>query len=112
MKLFELKRGCPSTVVAQGAVFDNGKAVVAWLGSTPSVGVYDSVAECLAVHSHGSNIETVFTWDPGIPAKYIAAGMDMRQGVFAAAEKAGDNMFQIADDRDWFARLFDRVPLK
>lgn len=38
--------------VAQGVVFDTGKAVIAWTRSPSSVDIYDSVADLLAIHGH------------------------------------------------------------
>ena len=43
--------------VAQGCVFDNGKAVVTWLSEHPSVTVYDNIGEVRAIHGHEGKTE-------------------------------------------------------
>ena len=54
--------------VAEGVCFSSGKCVISWLSSMPSIGVFDSVDELLAVHGHKG--KTVVRWlDPdGEPA--------------------------------------------
>ena len=50
--------------VAEGVCFSSGKCVISWLSSTPSLGIFDSVDELLAVHGHKG--KTVVRWlDPG-----------------------------------------------
>jgi hypothetical protein len=49
--------------VADGCVFPNGKAVLAWRVVHPSVAVYDSMEGLMEVHGHGG--ATVAEWlDP------------------------------------------------
>jgi hypothetical protein len=50
-------------VVAEGALFTNGKAVVSWLTSVSSVAVYDSIEAVVAIHGHNGKTEVVWV-DP------------------------------------------------
>lgn len=70
MKLFELHRDVDTSgvsgtgVVAQGAVFDNGMVVVAWVGARPvSVGVYQDLKAAMDVHGHGGHTRFVQVFD-------------------------------------------------
>lgn len=59
MRRFELHRdhdvsGISGTgVVAQGVVFDDGTAVVRWLGQRRSTVVWSSIEDVEAIHGHG-----------------------------------------------------------
>jgi hypothetical protein len=39
-------------VVAEGVVFSNGRVVLSWHGTHPSVTVFDSVGDVEAIHGH------------------------------------------------------------
>ena len=41
----------------------NGKAVVIWISSNPSVVVYDNVKAVENVHGHGGKTEVVWEWE-------------------------------------------------
>ncbi len=43
------------SVVANGVLFDSGKAVLCWLGKISSVVVYDSMSDLENVVCHGGN---------------------------------------------------------
>jgi len=66
MKLFLLQRiedesGISGTgIVAEGAVFSNGKCVLVWTTKYQSVAVYDSIEELENIHGH--NGKTVIVW--------------------------------------------------
>lgn len=66
MRRFELHRntdvsGISGTgVVAEGIEFTSGRVVMEWLGSTPSVVVWASIDEAMAVHGHGGFTEVAF----------------------------------------------------
>lgn len=47
-------------IVAEGILFTNNKVVLAWTGHHTSIAVYDSLAECEAVHGHEGS--TVVEW--------------------------------------------------
>ena len=58
---FEDESGVSGTgVVAHGAAFACGKAVLCWAAQYHTVGVYDSVDELVAIHGHGGR--TVLEW--------------------------------------------------
>jgi hypothetical protein len=69
VKVFRLHRledetGLSGTgIVAEGAVFSNGKVVVAWAGeqAVPSVAVFDSIEQVEQVHGHGG--KTRVEWE-------------------------------------------------
>jgi hypothetical protein len=46
--------------VAEGAVFSNGWVILAWLGETPSINFYPSIADVEAIHGHGGSTRVVF----------------------------------------------------
>lgn len=48
-------------VVAEGAIYSNTKIVLSWLTVHKSMCIYDSLAEMMAIHSHG--IKTRIVWD-------------------------------------------------
>lgn len=50
-------------VVAQGVLFDNGRAVLSWLTEHTSVAVYDSMEHLVAIHGHGG--KTIVKWIDG-----------------------------------------------
>ncbi len=53
-------------LVAEGIQFSSGRCVIAWLTDTPSIDVYDSIADIEKVHGHGG--KTVVKWvDEGAP---------------------------------------------
>lgn len=39
-------------IVAEGVLFTSNKVVITWTGHHTSVAVYDSLAECEAIHGH------------------------------------------------------------
>lgn len=47
-------------IVAEGTLFSNNKVVIAWTGHHTSIAVYDSLAECQAIHGHEG--ATVVDW--------------------------------------------------
>lgn len=47
-------------LVAEGVVFSNGKAVLAWMTDKASVAVYDSVKDLIAIHGHDGKTRTEF----------------------------------------------------
>ena len=51
--------------VAFGIQMPSGKAVIEWLTSTPSEGIYNSLEECLKVHGHegATNVEWIDALD-------------------------------------------------
>ena len=50
-------------LVAEGVQFSSGRCVIAWLTGTPSIDVYESVADVEKVHGHGG--KTVIEWIDG-----------------------------------------------
>jgi hypothetical protein len=48
-------------IVAEGAIYSNTKVVLSWLTVHKSMCIYDSLAEMIAIHGHGSNTRLV--WD-------------------------------------------------
>lgn len=66
MKRFELHRevdvsGISGTgVVAEGILFSSGRVVLEWLGATPSVVVWNSLDDAMAVHGHNGATEVAF----------------------------------------------------
>jgi len=67
MRTFHLHRdvdesGVSGTgVVAEGVLLTNTKVIVSWLTIHKSIAIYDSFAEMLAIHGHGSKTRVV--WD-------------------------------------------------
>lgn len=53
-------------VVAEGAIYSNTKIVLSWLTVHKSMCIYDSLAEMMAIHGHGS--KTRLMWDDEPPA--------------------------------------------
>ena len=59
MKRFALNRLVDETgisgtgLVAEGVLFARGKVVLSWLTQHNSLGIYDSLAEMMAIHGHG-----------------------------------------------------------
>jgi hypothetical protein len=49
--------------VAQGVVFDDGQAVLRWLGEHPSTTVYPNIGEVKAIHGHQGKTEVVMDAD-------------------------------------------------
>lgn len=47
-------------VVAQGVVFSDGTTVLRWMLDTRSTGVYESLADMIAIHGHGGQTEVRF----------------------------------------------------
>jgi hypothetical protein len=41
-------------------VFSNGWVILAWLGETPSINFYPSIADVEAIHGHGGSTRVVF----------------------------------------------------
>jgi len=58
VKLFELRRKIDISgvsgigTVAQGVIFDNGKAALTWLTPFTSVAIYENLNHVIAVHGH------------------------------------------------------------
>ena len=50
--------------VVEGTLFSNGKIALTWLGSRPSVIVYDSIDDVLAIHGHNGATELVWQSTP------------------------------------------------
>jgi hypothetical protein len=50
-------------VVAEGIIFDSGKAVLSWMRVTSSVGIYDSITVLEAVHGHEGATRIVYEDD-------------------------------------------------
>lgn len=65
-KAFDLMRSHDSTKVsgegrvAEGFEFQNGKAVLCWVGALSSVNVYESIDHIKAIHGHGGSTEVVY----------------------------------------------------
>ncbi len=61
-------------VVAQGVVFDDGTAVVRWLGERRSTVVWSSIADVEVIHGHGgaTRIEWVDREIPGRPPRNVS----------------------------------------
>ena len=47
-------------VVVEGTLFSNGKIALTWLGSRPSVIIYDAIEDVLAIHGHNGLTEIVW----------------------------------------------------
>lgn len=66
MNRFELHRDIDVTgvsgsgVVADGVLFPDGTVCIHWRGPCPSTVVWQSIADAIAVHSHGG--KTRFVW--------------------------------------------------
>lgn len=50
--------------VAEGVEFSNGRVVVAWQGSTPSVVVWDSIDQVEKIHGHNGATKIVWVDAP------------------------------------------------
>jgi hypothetical protein len=46
--------------VAEGIQFSSGTCVIEWLSRTPSMGIFDSVEDLLAVHGHDGATELIW----------------------------------------------------
>lgn len=54
--------GCSGTgIVAEGTIFADGQAVLKWLREPYALGIYSSIEELIALHSHGGNTYVAFT---------------------------------------------------
>lgn len=54
--------GCSGTgIVAEGTVFKDGQTVLKWLREPFALGIYSSLEELIALHSHGGNTYVAFT---------------------------------------------------
>lgn len=66
MKSFHLVRsedvsGVSGTgVVAEGVVFESGKAVLCWRGDLSSVSVHESIDSLIAIHGHEGRTQVQF----------------------------------------------------
>jgi hypothetical protein len=49
--------------VAEGIRFSSGRCVIAWLTSTPSIGIYENISDLEKVHGHKG--KTVVKWIDG-----------------------------------------------
>ena len=73
MKCFYLNRlidvsGVSGTgIVAEGVQFENGKCALAWLTESPSVAVYDSLADVEKIHGHQGDTQIVWLPDERQP---------------------------------------------
>jgi hypothetical protein len=47
-------------LVAEGIEFSSGRCVICWLTLTPSIAVYENIADVEKVHGHGG--KTVIKW--------------------------------------------------
>lgn len=47
-------------IVAEGCVFENGKAVVVWRGDHSSTNIYESITEVVYIHGHNGKTEVVW----------------------------------------------------
>ncbi len=47
-------------VVAEGAMFSNGLSIIRWLREPHAVGMYQTVADLIAVHGHGGATQIQF----------------------------------------------------
>jgi len=47
-------------VVAEGVVFSTGRACLVWVTEFKSVGVYDYLADVLAIHGHDGKTRVVW----------------------------------------------------
>lgn len=47
-------------LIAEGIQFSSGRCAIVWLTETPSVDIYDSIADVEKVHGHGG--KTVVEW--------------------------------------------------
>ena len=47
-------------VVAEGAVFHNGKTIICWFGEHSSIEVHDSIDAAIAIHGHGGKTQVVY----------------------------------------------------
>jgi len=47
-------------IVAEGIQFSSGRCVISWITATPSVAVYENIADVEIVHGHGG--KTVVKW--------------------------------------------------
>lgn len=57
-------------VIAEGTLYSNTKVVISWLTVHKSMSIYDSLAEMMAVHTHGT--KTRIVWDDEVqPAKAV-----------------------------------------
>jgi hypothetical protein len=50
--------------VAEVALFSDGQVVLRWISKTPSIAIYRSLDQMLAVHAHGDC--THVEWDDGM----------------------------------------------
>lgn len=72
MRTFHLHRdedvsGVSGTgIIAEGTLYSNTKVVISWLTVHKSMGIYDSLAEMMAVHTHGT--KTRLVWDDEVQA--------------------------------------------
>jgi hypothetical protein len=48
-------------IIAEGVLFSNARAVLSWLTIHKSIGIYESLAEMIAIHGHGG--KTRIVWD-------------------------------------------------
>lgn len=75
-KLFELHRhedesGVSGTgIVAKGAIFEDGTAVMRWLTEHRSTAIYTTVEELDAIHGHGGKTEVVIVEESKLMEKY------------------------------------------
>ncbi len=47
-------------IVAEGAVFPDGQAILKWLREPYALGVFDSIEELISVHGHEGNTRVEF----------------------------------------------------
>jgi hypothetical protein len=55
---YEDESGVSGTgLIAEGVCFSSGKCVLAWLTETPSVNIYENIAEIAHIHGHQGKTE-------------------------------------------------------
>lgn len=57
-------------IVAEGAEFENGQAILCWLTEHTSVAIYRSVKELETIHGHGGKTKVVWIDKYNPPVKY------------------------------------------
>jgi len=118
MDIFELRRDVDETgvsgtgTVARGVVFDSGTVVLTWLTAHTSLAVYGSIDDVVAIHGHNGATRVVRTARLDFDAIHEHAAnyvQDVFEGVHGCALSAGGNQRYIAEEREWYARLFDEA---
>lgn len=101
MKIFTLRRkenqsGVSGTVrVAEGVVFESGKAVLSWLTKNTSVAIYDSIEALIAAHGHEGLSEVVWADGPPILAVTDAIASLIGWRDSSCLDKWGDELVSV-----------------